>query len=179
MKIVVALLSLFFALMAIPCRSQPKIGVSSGIGYQDHFSVGLGLYAQRHAFSLHYGSNFFIHTNDFFACQIQYEYLFDKLTFWHFKPKTGIKSGYSVFTNQYYQWEITSLTTFAGIVRPLTEKTILAADFGVTYSRELSLKRKNFGEVGHYKTYLPEIKFSILFLLHPKAEEISKTIPAG
>lgn len=165
MKLLFAFFLFAASLIALPCSSQIKTSVSTGIGYQEHFTLGIGLHAQKHALSLHYGSNFFIRPQDFFTWLVQYDYMFKSYTVKHCTPKIGIKAGYSVYTNTYYQWELASLTAFAGIVFPLSEKINLASDFGVIYSRELHLKRINYGEVGWYKTILPEIKFSVFYLL--------------
>ena len=80
-------------------------------------------------------------------------------------PETGIKSGYSVYTNQYYQWKLLTVVPYVGLERAISEKWSLAMDLGMVYSRTLSMRRLNYGEVGWYKEYLPEIKLAVSYTL--------------
>lgn len=138
----------------------------NGIGYIEHYSIGTGLnFLDKHTISLNFGSNFFMHIDDFSSYLIQYDYTFtnNKIKFMY--PRLIIKGGYSIYSNYYYKWELLSLAPNIGITYPLNHKLSLNFDTGISINREISMQRINMGEIGWYKRVLPELKIEILLKL--------------
>lgn len=151
----------------IPCRAQFEFKAQTAFSYIEHFSTGLSFeFSGKRNISILYGSNFFIKPNSFSSYMLQYERYFNKVEFAGITPELGIKGGYSVFTDKYYRWTLFVIVPFAGLSYRINDYIDLAFDFGIAYSRELSLKRVGFGNIGNYKEFLPELKLTLYYKLN-------------
>ena len=163
--LILYLLLLFFTFNTI--KAQTFIKLQLGLSYIENFSTGFELSIKnKHNISILYGSNFFSKPQDFSSFMLQYDYAIDKLEIAHLIPHIGIKGGYSIYTNNYYQWELIALVPFIGTNYQINKRIDLSTCFGVAFSKELSMKRINYGEVGWYKKVLPEIKIAIKYKLN-------------
>lgn len=166
MKRKIFLIWLFLIIVNYSGKAEVNFKAHLGISYIEHFSTGISFsFSNKHNISLLYGSNFFIKPQEFSSFLIQYEMLLNKIKIRSITPKFGIKGGYSVYTNNYYQWELIAVVPFIGFNYPVKNKVNIALDLGVAVSRELSLKRVSYGEIGEYKRFLPELKIGIFFNL--------------
>lgn len=160
------ILCLLFCFLCISVKSQIKFKAQVGVGYIEHFSIGLAISkSDKNILSLNYGSDFFIKMNDFSSFLLQYERLFNKMNIKSIVPKIGIKGGYSIYTNAYYKWELIALIPYVGLYYPFNEKIQFNLDAGLAVSKELSIERISYGEIGNYKKYLPEIKLGFYYNL--------------
>lgn len=166
MKKRIFLIWLFLIILNYSSKAQVSFKAQIGISYIEHFSTGITLsLLNKHNISLLYGSNIFIKPQEFSSFLIQYEMLLNKIKIRSITPKFGIKGGYSIYTNNYYQWELVAVVPFIGLNYPVKNKVNIALDLGVAVSRELTLKRISYGEIGEYKQFLPELKIGIFFNL--------------
>lgn len=147
-------------------RAQFAVKAQTGISYIEHFSTGLTFaFSGKHNVSLLYGSNFFIKPKDNSSYLIQYDRLINRIRFLGITPKIGIKGGVSFYTNEYYQWKLIVIVPFIGFNYHISNRIGTFLDLGIVYSREESLKRIKYGNIGNYKDYLPEIKLGLYFNL--------------
>ena len=103
---------------------------------------------------------------DYFSSYVlQYEMLVNRLKFGGLIPKIGFKGGYSIYTNEYYKWDLIEIVPYMGLEYQLNKRINIAFDLGITKSRELSLKRISYGEIGYYKEILPEFKIGINYII--------------
>ena len=158
---------LLLATLYFPCKSQIIIKAQTGLSYIEHFSVGISFeFSEKQNVSLLFGSNFFVSPNYFSSYMIQYDRCIRRIKFLGIIPKVGLKGGYSVFTDEYYKWRLIVVSPFIGFNYHITNKIETYLDLGIAYSREESLKRIKYGEIGSYKDYLPEIKIGLYFNLN-------------
>ena len=80
-------------------------------------------------------------------------------------PTFGIKGGHVIFTDTYYTWEVATFVPFIGVKYPVSPWFDLMAHAGGAFSFEQKVKRINYGEIGHYRDILPEIKAGLVFHL--------------
>jgi hypothetical protein len=147
-------------------NAQFSFKLQTGISYIEHFSTGITFsFSERHNLSLLYGSNFFIKPRDFSCVMLQYDFLFSKLDFAGIIPAIGIKGGYSVYTNSYYKWKLSSFVPFVGLRYKACNKFEIALDMGTAISIEHSVKRISYGEIGMYREFLPEFKLGLTYKL--------------
>jgi hypothetical protein len=166
MKKVSILLILLLMIIHFPSRAELALKAQAGISYIEHFSLGVTLsFSERHNLSLLYGSNAFIKPQDFSSFMLQYELLLKRINFARITPKIGIEGGYSIYTNDYYQWNLINIVPFIGFNYQVNNKIEIPINLGVVISHEQSVKRITYGNIGKYKEYLPEIKFGIVFKL--------------
>jgi len=165
-KQIIFLACFIFIFLINNCKAQVKLKAQVGISYIEHFTTGIELsFKNKHKVSLIYGSDFFIKPQDFSSFMLQYESSLNRLKIKRFTPKIGVKGGYSIYTNKYYQWQLMALVPYIGSNYSINDNFDLAFDLGITFSREISMKRISYGEVGWYKEVLPEIKLAILYNL--------------
>jgi hypothetical protein len=160
----------FYLLLIVFVHNSTKAEIDfklqSGLGYIEHFSTGIGIAINnKHSLSVLYGSDFFINARSFSSYLLQYEYFFYNLKYACFVPKIGLKGGYSVYTNNFYKWELIKAVPTIGVVYTINNCFDLYADIGIALSRELTMKRIRFGEIGWYRKQLPEFKIGIIFNL--------------
>jgi hypothetical protein len=155
-------IGLFLIMLTFPGMAQATFKAQVGMSYIEHFSAGVTLsFSEKHHISLLYGSDFFIKTKDFSSYMLQYEFILNPVKFAKVAPKTGLKGGYSVYTSEYYRWEVLTVVPFAGVNYRMNPKMNVFLDGGVAISRALSVTRISFGEIGKYREFLPEIKVGI------------------
>jgi hypothetical protein len=158
------LLLLPVLMLSLSAKSQFALKVHAGAGYIEHFSSGITLgFSDKTNVLLLYGSNIFINTNDFVSYMIGYERLFPKWQMKGIKPKLGLKGGYAIYSDSYYRWKMVQLIPYIGAEYQLSKRFDIFADAGLAISHELSLERIDYGEIGNYRTYLPEFKIGINF----------------
>lgn len=153
-------------LSCVSGRAFPRTGlvVQSGYGYVEHFTLGAGIkLAQSHCITINYGTNFFIKMGDFSTYFLQYDYMFRSPVVRDTRLKAGLRSGYSVLTNEYYRWKVLSAVVYAGAVHTFSSKVDIYCDMGLCINRELSVQRISMGEIGSYRRYLPECKVGVRF----------------
>jgi hypothetical protein len=140
--------------------------LQTGISYIEHFSTGITFsFSEKHNLSLLYGSNFFIKPHDFSCIMLQYDYVLNKISFAGISPGIGIKGGYSVYTNDFYKWKLSSFVPFIGLKYQINKKFEIVLDLGMAVSIEHSVERINYGEIGMYREYLPEFKLGLTYKL--------------
>lgn len=158
------MITIVLILNNLQLKANPTLNLQTGYGYIEHFSTGVGVTIfDRHNISALYGSDFFIKTMNFSAYLLQYEYAIKKDAIIPFTFKTGVKGGYSIYTNKYYRWELLALVPYIGFSYPVTRRFDITASTGVAVSRELSMKRISMGEIGWYKRLLPEFKIAFSY----------------
>jgi hypothetical protein len=161
----IATLLLLFILVISHVNAQFSFKIQSGISFIEHISTGISLGLGKNDLSLIYGSNFFIRRGDFSSYMIGYDRYFNKFKFKGFIPKTGIKGGYSIYTNKYYRWKLLVLIPDIGVEYPISKRAEISFDVGIAISEERSLERINYGEIGTYRKRLPEFKLSLFYNL--------------
>jgi hypothetical protein len=161
---------LIFFISPFSGTAQVRFQVHAGLSYIEHVSLGAGFNWRNHNVAVLYGSNFLIHPREFGSYFIQYHFSIPSLKFLNTTPMIGAKGGQTIFTDDYYRWNLVSMVPFVGIQRPLTSGIDVVFQGGVAFSFEQSVKRIAFGEIGHYKDRLPEVKAGIIYKL-AKAHE--------
>jgi hypothetical protein len=157
---------LFLIILPNSGKAQLTWRVQAGLSYLEHFSTGITFgFATKHTVSLLYGSNFFIRTKDFSSYLVQYEYKMTNLKVAKITPGIGVKGGHSVYTSDYYKWEVAVVAPFTAFHYPVNEKIDIRMEVGGAISLEQSVKRIRFGEIEKYKELLPEFKAGILYRL--------------
>jgi hypothetical protein len=160
-KYVLLLYLLFFNYSG---KAQVRFHVDAGVGYLEHFSAGIGCsFSSKHNVSLLYGSDFFVRPKDFASYLLQYNLILPRLRFAGITPTIGLKGGHTIYTDDYYRWEVAVIIPFAGLQYPINKKINAVVQAGVVFSFEQSVKRIDYGEIGHYKDLLPEIKTGIVY----------------
>ena len=155
-------------LIILPLIAKPQVSLhfQAGVSYIEHISTGLTInFDDKDQVSLLYGTNLFIKTNDFVSYMVGYERAFTSWQLAGFKPKLGIKGGYAIYTDIYYSWKLVQVVLCIGSEYSITKKLNLLIEAGVAISRELSLERINYSEIGNYRTYLPEFKIGLAYKL--------------
>lgn len=153
----------------LPVCAQPSVRLQAGVSYIEHLSTGVTVqFRQKHNVSLLVGTNAFIRTYYFFNAFLQYDRSLAKLKWRNIVPRIGIKGGNSVYTNKYYRWKVVSLIPFIGATVPLRDRVDLLLEAGAAYSLEQEVTRRSFGEIGHYRSPLPEVKLAVLLSLTRK-----------
>jgi hypothetical protein len=165
MKPPLILFSLFiFFILHDFCQAQPRLHAHAALGYTEHFSLGIGCtFADKHSVTLLYGSNFFFHPKQFSAYMLQYNLAVQRWRFLNVTPSVGIKGGHAIFTDGYYTWEVAVFIPFVAMQYPLSRKIDLVIQTGGAVSFEQKVRRINYGEIGHYRQYLPEVKACIVY----------------
>lgn len=169
MKLVI---TLCFVLLSRVAVGQPAFHAQAGLGYIERFSVGAGLtFLNTHSVTLLYGSTFFYKPKNFGVYLLQYHLRIPKWSFGRLTPLFGVKGGHVVFTDTYYVWEVASVIPFAGLQCPLTGRADLVVQAGTAFSFEQSVKRLNYGEIGHYRDVLPELKVAVVYQVSNRRDE--------
>jgi hypothetical protein len=162
----ISLILSFLIFMHLPGNAQISFKLQTGISYIEHFSTGITFsFSEKHNLSILYGSNFFIKPKDFSCVMLQYDFIFNKINFAGIIPGIGIKGGYSVYTNRYYKWNLSSFVPFIGLRYKAGNKFEIALDMGTAISIEHSVKRISYGEIGMYREFLPEFKLGLIYKL--------------
>jgi len=160
-------LFLFLLLIAHHGFSQIKWQAHTGISYIEHLSIGFGCTLKgKHEMTALYGSNVFTELDNFSSLLIQYNRLFKKYSFKGFTPSIGVKGGRTIFTDHYYRWKLDAIIPFVGIYHHYDERIFFYAQGGVAISFEQTVKRLDYGEIGHYRQTLPELKLGAIFNLN-------------
>jgi hypothetical protein len=165
MKRILVLL-LFLLNLNYSGKAQLRFQANVGLGYLEHLSAGIGCsISSNHTVSLLYGSDFFIRPKDFASYLLQYNLVLPRLGFAGITPSIGIKGGHTIYTDDYYKWEVAVIVPFMGLQYPINRKINAVVQAGAVFSFEQSVTRINYGEIGHYKDFLPEIKTGIVYTL--------------
>ena len=163
MKLLTGLCLIFISVTA---DAQTALQVHAGFGYTEHFSTGLGCtFSNKHQITFLYGSNFFSKPREFSTFMLQYNFILRQWKFARLSPTFGIKGGHAIYTDTYYTWEVATFVPFAGVQYPVNEGFYLMVHAGGAFSFEQKVKRLNYGEIGHYRDFLPEIKGGLVFHL--------------
>jgi hypothetical protein len=163
-KILVSLL--FVLLISYSARAQVIVEAQAGLSYLEHASLGIGCaFSARHTVSFLYGSNFGIHPKDFASYLLQYNWTLPRLTFSRVTPTLGVKGGTTIFSDDYYRWNLLAIVPQIGFQYAVNEKTNLVLQAGAVFSFEQSVKRISYNEIGQYKDLLPEIKIGVVYNL--------------
>jgi hypothetical protein len=137
-----------------------------GIGYLEHLSTGITVGLKKNdSFSFLYGSNLFYKPRDFSTLFFQYDHKIFRWSFSKFIPAAGIKVGHTVFSDNYYRWKVISAVPFISLSRNATTTLEMGTEAGLAISRIESVTRTNYGEIGNYKRYLPEVKIFIRYTI--------------
>lgn len=145
-------------------QAQPKLQAHAGLGYTEHFALGIGwTFSDKHAVTLLYGSNFFFHRRQFSTYMLQYTLAVPRWSFLNVTPSVGIRGGHAIFTDKYYTWEVAAFIPFVAMQYPLGRNVDLVVQAGGAVSFEQKVRRINYGEIGHYRQYLPEVKTGIVY----------------
>jgi hypothetical protein len=140
--------------------SQSKAEFQVGYSYLEHLSTGIGLkFKENHKIMFLLGTNLFTKMNNFAVYQIQYENLNQLKR--RLSINYGIKAGFSNFANNYYKWQLVTITPISSLNYRFTDALFLTATLGLTYSKVLKVKRVEFGEIGWYRLLLPEFKLAL------------------
>jgi hypothetical protein len=162
--------AILFALLATSGRASAQIipTIHFGLGYLEHFSLGIGSnFGTRHKVAILYGSDLFIKPKKFSTYTIQYHYDFNGLRVRNATPHFGVKAGRAVYTDTYYTWTVYVLVPFIGVRYPLHANIDFLLQGGAAFSFEQSVKRLRFGEIGHYKSILPEGRLGFVYMIRP------------
>jgi len=155
----------------LPFKSMAQISVKAqaGLSYIEHFSMGGRInFSEKRSLSLLYGSNFFFQPANFSSVLLQYDQILTKQKIIGITPVIGLKGGYAIYSNKYYQWKLLNFIPFIGTRYSVSKKLDLVTELGLTGSFELAVKRISYGEIGNYKTILPEFKAGIMYTLFQK-----------
>jgi hypothetical protein len=162
-------LVLLIILCSVGSNAQTIFQAQAGVGYIEHLSLGIGCnFSNKHSLSLLYGSNVFIRPKNFSSYLLQYTFNFNKLKFKNITPAVGIKGGTTIFTDEYYRWNVLAIIPFVELHYPLNNRFDLYIQGGCAFSFEQSVKRIKDGEIGQYKDFLPEFKTGVRFNLNVK-----------
>ncbi|OFY61834.1 MAG: hypothetical protein A2V64_08300 [Bacteroidetes bacterium RBG_13_43_22] len=159
-------LLMFLVILHYPCNAQFLFKLQAGMSYIEHLSTGITFsFSDKHNITLLYGSNVFINPKDFSSIMLQYDFVVSGINLAGITPGIGIKSGYSVYTNKYYKWNLTEVIPFIRLDYCVSEKIDVFLDMGTALSIEHSVKRRSYGEIGMYRKYLPEFKLGLNYRL--------------
>jgi hypothetical protein len=105
----------------------------------------------------------FFHAKDFSTFLLQYNRILNQFKFRGFKPVVGIKGGPVIYSDRYYRWSVDAVVPFGGLLYSLNKRIALTAQAGVVISFGQTVQRLDYGEIGHYKQILPEIKTGLVY----------------
>jgi hypothetical protein len=166
MKKVLLMLLPVLVLFTRETNAQISIKLQAGTGYIEHLSTGIGIsFGNKHQLFFLYGSNLFIKPADFSSLMLQYQRLIHRSDLLRVNFNVGLKGGYAIYTNRYYQWKLVTVIPYLGASYNLGDKTELFIEGGAAFNQVLSLKRRDYGEIGTYRDLLPEFKVGLLFRL--------------
>lgn len=164
-RLLLMILPVFLSLSRESC-AQTVVKLQIGVGYIEHFSTGIGVsMGEKHQLFFLYGSNLYIKPADFSSFMLQYQRLILHSKLLGIDFNIGLKGGYAIYTNRYYQWKLITAIPYLGTSYRLGDKTELFLEGGVANNQTLSLKRRKYGEIGTYKEWLPEFKLGLSFRL--------------
>lgn len=164
---------LFFLILTHSvCKAQTDIKLQTGFGYQEHFSIGPTLeWGQKNAVGVYYGSNFFVKPQEFSTLFVKYNRSILILNYKGITPGISLKAGQTIFTDRYYKWRVLSAVPLVSLRCDLNDRTSLLAESGMAFSRIETVTRINYGEIGKYKRYLPELSLSLNYTLSKRTRE--------
>ncbi|HMJ69017.1 MAG TPA: hypothetical protein VK508_08980 [Cyclobacteriaceae bacterium] len=148
-----------------PSLAQVSLKAHLGASYIEHLATGITVSYRHHSVTALYGSNLFINTRNFSNLFAQYDYSVPRWKVAGAIPRFGVKGGNSIYTNKYYRWKVVSLIPFAGARYPVNDKLEVLFEVGPTYSFEQHLERIKYGEIGHYRYVLLELKVAVAYTL--------------
>jgi hypothetical protein len=152
-------------------QAQPTAQAVAGVGFTEHFSLGAGCtFAGKHTVTLLYGSDFFYRRSEFSTYMGQYHFQAHRWKFSNFTPVVGVRGGHTIFTDKYYRWQVMVFIPFAGIQYPLNKNIDLTVQAGGAVSFEQKVERLNYGEIGHYHEFLPELKACVAYKFKNKGK---------
>jgi hypothetical protein len=152
-------------------QAQPIVQAEAALGYTEHLSLGVGCtFSGKQSVTVLYGSNFFFHRKEFSTYMLQYSLALRRLKFFNVTPALGIKGGHAIFTDKYYTCEVAVFIPFVAMQYPLNRNVALAIQAGVAVSFEQKVTRRNYGEIGHYRQYLPELKAGMVYSFQKRAQ---------
>ncbi len=152
--------------LSLESKAQFTVKAQLGVSYIEHVSTGVALkWGKNHSVSFLYGSNFFIHTNDFSNLFLQYDLSVPKWKVGKLTPRFGVKGGNSFYTDDYYRWKVVSVIPFFGASLPMGKMFDLVFEAGAAFSFEQTVNRISYGEIGHYRELLPELKAGVVYTL--------------
>jgi hypothetical protein len=155
---------LFPMLMAVSAAGQITFQVQAGVSYLEHFSVGAGFQiARKHQLSLLYGSDFFIQPKRFSTFMAQYSFRMQRFEFLGVLPAIGVKGGGVIYSDKYYRWNLAVVIPFIELQCPVRRNTRVFLQGGAQVSFEQTVERLSYGEIGHYKELLPEVKAGVVY----------------
>jgi hypothetical protein len=162
--------TLLFALVltatSLPGFAQLLPTAHAGVGMLEHLSLGVGCNIRtRHTIAFLYGSNLFIDPKKFSNYLVQYHYNFPKWSKRSATPLIGFKGGQAIYSDDYYTWQVIVAVPFVGFQFPLIDRLDFLAQGGVAFSFEQSATRLSYGEIGHYRSILPEARVGIVWRL--------------
>jgi hypothetical protein len=158
------LLILFSTLLAVSAAGQVTFQALVGVGYLEHFSVGVGCgIGRRHHATLLYGSDLFIQPKNFSTFMAQYSLSLHRLEFLGVLPAIGVKGGGVIYSDEYYRWNLAVVIPFIELQCSVRRNTSLFLQGGAQLSFEQTVERLSYGEIGHYKELLPEIKAGVVY----------------
>ena len=150
-------------------QAQTKFHAHAALGYTEHFSIGLGCtFSGKHTVALLYGSNFGFYPKRFSTYMLQYNLAVHRWRFLNVTPSIGIKGGHVIFTDKYYTWEVAVFIPYVAMQYPLNLKVDLVFQAGGGVSFEQKVRRISYGEIGHYRQYLPEVRAGIVYHFRKK-----------
>ncbi len=148
--------------VALHSGAQTLVKMHAGYSYLEHFSAGpIVEWRSRHSVSVRYGSNFFYQPANFSTFFAEYQRSILPGNLHRLIPAAGIKIGYTIFTDEYYRWNIVSVVPLFSLRYRASDRLDLVAGSGVAICRIESVTRIHFGEIGKYKQYLPEFNVAI------------------
>lgn len=163
------LIVLVISVICISAHAQIRLTGHAGAGMLEHLSLGVGCnFGARHSVAALYGSNLFINTHRFSNYLLQYHYNFPGLSIRNVTPIAGMKGGRSVYSDDYYTWTVITAVPFVGFQIPLNNQIDLTAHGGVSLSFEQAAKRLSYGEIGHYRSTLPEARLGLVYRFKKK-----------
>jgi hypothetical protein len=141
------------------CSAQKiAFAVTGGVGYLERFSVGAAVLRNNSSsWSLTYGSKFFYKTQTFSSYFVTYARVFP-YEFGGVRPGLGIKAGHTRFEDDYYRWKVISLVPIVEFQKNFSESTTVGVHAGIAMSKIQSVVRVDYGEIGKYRRYLPELE---------------------
>jgi hypothetical protein len=158
------LLALVLSAASLPALAQVVPTAHAGVGMLEHLSLGVGCNIRaRHSIAFLYGSNLFIDPKKFSNYLVQYHYNLPKWSIRNATPLIGFKGGQAIYSDHYYTWQVMVAVPFVGFQFPVFDRLDFVAQGGVAFSFEQSVKRLNYGEIGHYRSILPEARVGLVW----------------
>jgi hypothetical protein len=163
LRVVTAIVFATFVNAKCVSAQQYRLQATVGLGYIERFSIGAGVSRNdRSTLTVTYGSTFFYQPKKFSTYFLAYEHL---LSDERGKLRTGfgVKSGFTTFADKYYRWKILSVVPMIVLQKKLTDNISLLAGGGLAVSRIRSVERLDFGDMGKYRRYLPELQLILRY----------------